>query len=434
MFKYKIIILLILNIIFYTIYDVRYIPVIVIEILYSYYMYCNIKKNSNNKKLYLILGIVPIILTLAYFKYSGFFLKDIDGAIKIIMPLGISYYSFKIISFLADVYKEKITYNVSFLEYATYVSFFPQIVCGPISRTDEIIGQLKKDCKITQEKILIGFELIISGTFKKFVIAERLADYTKLIFENPTSYPALACWLAAFFFTIQIYCDFAGYSEIAIGICNLLGFKCKANFNIPYFSRSIKEFWNRWHISLSSWLRDYVYIPLGGNRCGEFRKNLNVLITFLVSGIWHGSGLSFICWGIYHGILNIIPVKKANKKWISCLQIVGTFLCVMFGWIIFNSSSLTNAMSFIINMFMNIEINYNIIVASVMPFTGDYSCLSYLCVVISFIIILSIYELMEYLGKIEGYKRRLYIRDCIYVMAIILFAIVGESNFLYANF
>lgn len=430
----KIIIILILNAAFYALCDVKYLPIMTFEILASFWTYCQIVKRNKTKKVWLICGIALEVLILGFFKYADFFLDGKADALRIIMPLGISYYTFKILSFLIDAYREKMESNVTLLQYAAYVSFFPQIMCGPISRANEIIPQLNRKEKITEKELLDGFGMIISGIFKKMVIADRLSSYTETIFTNPLNYPTLASWIAAFLFSIQIYCDFAGYSEIAIGVCKVFGFQCRANFNKPYFSYSIKEFWNRWHISLSTWLRDYIYIPLGGNRRGRLRKNINILITFLVSGIWHGNGLNFICWGIWHGLLNILSVKKSDKNVVVFFQTVGTFICVTFGWIMFKAESFTSGMQYILNMFSNIKINYNTIVDSIIPFTGDYSCLSYFIIVGIFILILFIFELWEYKESVKSQEKLLYFRSSFYLLATLLFGIVGQSSFLYANF
>ncbi len=267
----KKIILLISNIVFYLLLDTRYFLLLFFEILISYYFAKKLQENKN--KTYLISSIAIVVLILAFFKY----INKTGLALNILMPLGISYYSFKIISFLVDTYKDKIKYSVTFIDYFIYVSFFTQIISGPISRPNEIITQLNNDNKITKDKVSDGITLILAGLFKKYVIANRIANYTNLIFSNFNNYPSIALWLCMLLFSIQLYCDFDGYSKIAIGVSKLLGFNINDNFKTPYFSYNIKRFWNNWHISLSSWLKDYIYIPLGGNRCHKTRKNLNIL-------------------------------------------------------------------------------------------------------------------------------------------------------------
>lgn len=432
--KYKRYVLLFLNLLFYSLCDLKFLLLIVASILWSYYIGKCIADKSASRKLYLWLGIIPIVFSLCFFKYYNFFVSSQEDILKIAMPLGISYYTFKIISYMVDIYQHKRYAEATIIEYAVYVSFFPQIICGPISRSQDIMEQICSLSKISYNLVSEGFFLILSGLFKKLVIADRLNSYVDTIFLNSSAYPALALWMATFFYTIQIYCDFAGYSEIAIGITNILGIECRPNFRIPYFSYSIKDFWRRWHISLSSWLRDYIYIPLGGNRKGNFFKNINVLITFLVSGMWHGNGLNFLFWGIYHGAFNLVNYKKASSSWKQALQIIGTFFTVMFGWIFFKSATLKEAFTFIRLMFHNFSINLDSIIASVLPFTGDFSCLAYLLCVCLFIMLLFIMEYREYANKITNMKKERNIHMAIFISSIILFGVIGQSSFLYANF
>lgn len=422
--------LLCVNFLFYFLCDSKFGILIITGILWSYYYGTKIVISNVHRKIFLFVGIIPLIAILAFFKYYLFFIPPDSLSLTVLMPLGISYYTFKMISYLADLYLLRRTPEPSFVNYAIYVSFFPQIICGPIVRSDEMTRILKKDLLLNKPLFHSGLLLIISGVFKKIVIADRLSTYVNSVFANPIAYPALALWMAAFFYTIQIYCDFAGYSEIAIGISNLFGFECKKNFNLPYFSVNIKEFWKRWHISLSSWLQDYIYIPLGGNRKGILRQKVNILITFFISGLWHGSGLNFIFWGLWHGILNLFPTGKTNNKWGRFWKTLATFFCVMFGWILFKADSVQSAFIYIIYMFKNLSINLNIIVASVMPFTSDYSCFAHLLTVCLFILILFIYERKKYLHPCKEYP----VLYFIFAISVLFFGAIGQNSFLYANF
>lgn len=432
--KYKKYMLLFLNLLFYGLCDLKFLFLILLGIVWSYYIGRLIVTKLELRKFYLCLGIIPIVIILCFFKYYNFFVPEGEDVLQVVMPLGISYYTFKIISYMVDVYRQKRCIEGTLIEYAVYVSFFPQIICGPISRSEDIMGQLRHLSKISGELMSDGMYLILSGLFKKLVIADRLNSYVNAIFANPSGYPGLALWMAAFFYTIQIYCDFAGYSEIAIGAANLLGIKCKANFQLPYFSYSIKDFWRRWHISLSSWLRDYIYIPLGGNRKGPFFKNINILLTFLVSGIWHGNGFNYLFWGIYHGFFNLFNYKSASSVWKRALQIIATFFVVMFGWIFFKAATLQTALSYIGAMFCNLSISLESIIASVIPFTGDFSCLAYLLCVCLFIVVLFFMEYREFSDKIRNVKKEKTVQMVIYISSIILFGVIGQSSFLYANF
>ena len=423
-----------LNIIFYLLCDFKFIALILICTLWSFFCGKKLSKASMNRKLWLCLGIIPVIFTLAFFKYCNFFIPNTNGALIILMPFGISYYTFKIISYVVDIYLLKRSAEPFFINYCIYVCFFPQIICGPISRSNDITKQINYLEPPSHQMLSQGYLLILSGLFKKLVIADRLNPYVNAIFSSFSSYPALALWMAAFFYTIQIYCDFAGYSEIAIGVSNLLGIECKPNFNLPYFSYSIKDFWRRWHISLSSWLRDYIYIPLGGNQKGDFRKSINIIITFLISGLWHGTGLHFVCWGLWHGILNLLPVKKATHKGLYFFQMFVTFICVMFGWILFRSDNLNQALLFIQQMFVHINLRIPTIINAVIPFTGDYSCLAYLLTVCLFILILYLLELRDFSTSSGDVSSHSYFRCLIYLLGIILFGMIGQNSFLYANF
>lgn len=425
------------NIIFYLLCDPLFLLLILTSILWSFKSGQKIESETTKKKLWLFLGVSPIILILILFKYFNFFIAQISSGINvlsILMPLGISYYTFKIISYMVDIYLKKRPAEISILNYGIYVSFFPQIICGPISRSEEITNQLNQLQNPSSHMLTQGCILILSGLFKKLVIADRLNLYVNTIFSDFTSYPALALWVTAFFYTIQIYCDFSGYSELAIGISNLLGINCLPNFCLPYFSYSVKDFWRRWHISLSSWLKDYIYIPLGGSHCNTIRKNINILITFFVSGIWHGSGLNFIVWGLWHGLLNLIPAKKSPHKFIRFLQMFFTFICVMFGWILFKSTTLSNGIVYITQMFRNITINQQTIISTILPFTGDYSCVPYFLTVCIFILVLFFIEFFEYTGRLKNNSKGCRLKCLIYLTAVILFGMIGQNSFLYANF
>ena len=432
--NYKKYALLFLNILFYALCDWKFLLLIVFGIIWSYCIGCFIANNTVFRKIYLWIGIIPIVLILIFFKYYNFFVPSDNDILKIVMPLGISYYTFKIISYLIDIYQNKMCEDESIIEYAVYVSFFPQIICGPISRSQDIMKQIRHLSKPSGDMLACGTSLILSGLFKKLVIADRISPYVNTVFANPSNYPALALWMAAFFYNIQIYCDFAGYSEIAIGVANLLGVECKLNFRLPYFSYSIKDFWRRWHISLSSWLRDYIYIPLGGNRKGVFLKNINILLTFTVSGLWHGNGFNFLIWGIYHGLFNLFNYEKASLRWKKMLQVIATFFIIMIGWIFFKATTLKLAFSFITLMFFNFSISLDSIIASILPFTGDFSCLAYLVCVCIFTFILFIMEYREYTGKFSGMGKERTIRMIVYFVGIVFFGVIGQSSFLYANF
>lgn len=384
-------------------------------------------KKSSKKKIWLTIGICIIVLFLAFHKYNGFWITNNDILSKIIMPLGISYYSFKIISYMADMYRGEIG-DCSPVKYMNYITLFPQIICGPISRHKEIDDYY--DITVTYEDIRDGVYLILEGLFYKAVIADRLSVYTATVFENYGQYSALTLWVAVFFNAIELYCDFAGYSFIAIGLCRFLGFHIEDNFRNPYFSKNIREFWNRWHISLSKWLRDYIYIPLGGNRKGDLRKVINILIVFLISGIWHGNTSAYLLWGIWHFIWRVLSVKESEERLLDVLSTIGTFFVVTIGWIAFRLNSYKEIGKYFSRMTKIHVFSIEGIIEAVMPFSNDYSSVAKMMVVVLFITLLFILEYRDFIGKTPNKKNRV----LLFLTSFILFGIVGESSFIYANF
>ena len=423
--------LFVLNFVFYFLLSPYCVFLILLSTIVSFFIGQKIT-SSQHAKLWLISGIIFSVSILLFFKYYHFFTDRFSGAIKIIMPLGLSYYTFKIISYLADIYIKKRSAEPSFINYSIYIGFFPQIMAGPISNSNEILDSLPQLGHATSITKANSFSLIISGLFKKIVIADRISVYTDQIFATPNNYPSIALILSSILYSIQIYCDFSGYSDISIGVSGFMGIKCSPNFDLPYFSYSIQDFWRRWHISLSSWLKKYIYIPLGGNRHGRIHRYINILITFLISVAWHGNSLTYIVWGLFHGICNLFSfTQRASRKIVYFLQILFTFLCVTIGWIIFRSTSLNIAFLYIKHMFIDIQLNTTEIVASLLPFTSDYSCLAYFVSLCILIIILFYVELCEFRQKVTC----LYLqRNYIFILCIIFFGIWGQSNFLYANF
>ena len=432
--------LLVASIVFYASADWKMLALIGGSIVVSYYAGLKIEQaeDEKQKRGWMAGCIILLVLILMLFKYWGFFaeamgnlLGSSSGMFQLVMPLGISYYTFKIISYLADIYKEKIDAEKHFGYYALYVCFFPQILCGPIERADYFIPQLKYGCKFEDKLAAEGLERIIIGLFKKLVIADRLSLYVGTIFDAPMSYPGLASIMAVFFYSIQIYCDFSGYSDMAIGMAQMLGIRTRENFRYPYFSRSIKEFWTRWHISLSSWLKDYIYIPLGGNRKGKLRKNLNTMAVFLVSGIWHGSSLGFVFWGALHGLWNMIstPKKEDTPVWSQILQVLITFLGVTFTWIFFRAKDLPTAFTMIRHMIFGFALSVDQITASLLPFTGDNTCAAYFLIICLLILFQAMFEWRRTRGKGTSYGWL-----AAMLAIILLLGKFGSSSFLYGQF
>jgi D-alanyl-lipoteichoic acid acyltransferase DltB (MBOAT superfamily) len=285
--------------------------------------------------------------------------------LNIILPVGISFYTFQTLSYSIDVYKKKFTPTKDFIAFAAFVSFFPQLVAGPIERATNLLPQFYKKREFNYTNAIDGCKQILWGFFKKIVIADTCAQYADTIFNNYTEYSGLVLLLGAFFFSVQIYGDFSGYSDIAIGVSKLFGFRLMQNFSFPYFSRDIAEFWRRWHISLTTWFRDYVYIPLGGSRRGTAISIRNIFIIFLLSGFWHGAKWTFVLWGLLNALYFLpLLVTKNNRKNMGIvaagkylptikemLSIILTFLLTSFAWIFFRSESVSSSMSYISRIF-----------------------------------------------------------------------------------
>lgn len=398
---------------------------------------------GREKKLWLTVTIGSLLAVLFLFKYFNFFLQSVNalldlaglGSVSLVLnltvPLGLSYYTFKLLSYVIDVSKGKLPAERHFGYFALYVSFFPQILCGPIQRAESFLLQLKEGCRYDEKLMAEGLERIVIGMFKKLVIADRLAVYVNTVFDAPLSYPGLAAFMAAFFYSVQIYCDFSGYSDLAIGMAQMFGIHTEENFRYPYFSRGIKEFWNRWHISLSSWLRDYIYIPLGGNRKGKIRKHVNTLITFLVSGLWHGSSWNFVFWGLLHGIWNIFSVKKEKEASLfrQLWQILVTFCGVTVTWIFFRAKDLGTAVAMLKHSVTGFGISIDQITASLLPFTGDNTCAAYFLIACLLILFQFVFECRRVQGKGRSYG---------WIAAMFLLTLLlgqfGSSSFLYGQF
>lgn len=321
-------------------------------------------KEERKKRMAMFIMAFIVLLPLLVFKYYNFIndsiwsflssaglrfeLKGLNWAI----PVGISFYTFQALAYLFDVYYNRIRPEKSLLDYTLFVCFFPQIFSGPISKASELLPQIKEERRFDYTQGVQGLKFLLWGLFLKLVLADRLGLYVDKVFDDYEMYSGGTCVLAAFFFSCQIYSDFAGYSLMAVGVAKTLGFNLINNFKRPYFSISITDFWRRWHISLSRWLKDYVYIPMGGNRCSRIRNYWNIFVTFLVSGIWHGANWTYITWGMIHGIVQIIEKalslnKIESKGFTRVARIVGTFILVTLAWVFFRLPSLGEAVRFI---------------------------------------------------------------------------------------
>lgn len=375
--KQKNLLLVMVSYLFYGWWDARFLLLISFTSLCSFASGLLIERFEHNRKIQKLFSASNIIINLfilGLFKYCNFFLENLIvcaslldikldvATLNIILPVGISFYTFQALSYTIDIYQKKIKATHDIIEFFAFISFFPQLVAGPIERATTLLPQLQKERCFDYAKAVDGMRQMLWGFFKKVVIADNCA----LIVDNYWEYSDILNGrmhiLLGVLFTFQIYCDFSGYSDIAIGCARLFGINLMTNFKNPYFSKSIPEFWRRWHISLTTWFRDYIYFPLGGNRCNKYVKFRNVLIVWCISGLWHGASWTFIVWGLYHAILltiyNLIGMSSKHKpgsdKFTNLkmiIQMFTTFFFVVIGWIIFRADTITEAYHFISNIF-----------------------------------------------------------------------------------
>lgn len=371
--KYRWFILLVSSYYFYMSWNVKYVVLILLTTAVSYTAAILIEKakESKAKKAYLAGTLLVSLGILFIFKYFNFFTGSLSAicqrfaiplhpvTLKLLLPVGISFYTFQTLSYVIDVYKGRVSAEHHFGIYATFISFFPQLVAGPIERTENLLPQIKAEHRFDYSKAAYGLKLMAWGYFKKLAIADVLAAYVDTVYDSPYNMKGFAFVIATLFFTIQIYCDFSGYSDIAIGTAKLLGIDLMTNFRSPYFSASIKEFWSRWHISLSTWFRDYVYIPLGGNRVGKLRNSFNLMVTFLVSGLWHGANWTYVLWGGIHGAAQVLEkrfnIKKPKNFGIWLVRVLAVFIFCNIAWIFFRANDISDAFYIIAHAFDGIK-------------------------------------------------------------------------------
>ncbi len=452
---------------FYMCWKPEYVILIMVSTLIDYYAGIKMGEevHRRKRKKYLILSLVSNIGLLFSFKYFNFFNESIrtffDGvnlfygipALDVLLPVGISFYTFQTLSYSIDVYRGAREPERHLGVFAVYVSFFPQLVAGPIERSTRLLPQFHKIQTFEYQRMADGIKLMLWGFFKKLVIADRLALYVNEVYNSPGEFSGIPLIMASYFFAIQIYCDFSGYSDIAIGSAKIMGFDLMTNFRRPYFSKSISEFWNRWHISLSSWFRDYLYIPLGGNRVTIRRWQFNLLVVFIVSGLWHGANWTFIVWGGLHGTYILISrlTQKIRARISSQIglnrvpqiqklfKIIVTFHLVVFAWIFFRANSISDAFSIIKKI---PAINYSSITQDLVSgFHSEYVLLGWTDLSVSLIAIafLVVVELIHRRGNLIQFvsSKPLWLRWTAYyslIVSIILFGIFRHAEFIYFQF
>lgn len=362
-FKYKNIILLIFSLLFYSWGEPVYILLLLFSSLLNYYGSEIIRKcdDTKKRKIYFVITITINILLLGIFKYCDFMIGNINllgidiEKLNIALPLGISFFTFQTMSYTIDIYRDKNMVPSSFINFFTYVSMFPQLVAGPIVRYSEVGNELNERA-ITKEGFFNGFFKFLTGLFKKVLLANNIGYIFSLITSDLTNISVLTAWLGIISFALQIYYDFSGYSDMAKGIGLMLGFKYPDNFNYPYIANSITDFWRRWHITLSRWFRDYVYIPLGGNKCSEIINIRNILIVWMLTGIWHGASWNFVIWGLYFGVILILEkfvLKKFLDKLPGLFKHLYAIILILIGWVIFAFEDISVGLSYLKSMFLN---------------------------------------------------------------------------------
>ncbi|MBS2212131.1 MBOAT family protein [Carboxylicivirga mesophila] len=460
--KLQNILIVIASYLFYGWWDWRFLTLIAFSTALDYRIGLQLSKTDNprNRKLLLWCSIVINLGFLGFFKYYNFFLDNfvtafsflgnpINGqSLNIILPVGISFYTFQTLSYTIDVYKRKLTPTNDFVAFAAFVSFFPQLVAGPIERATHLLPQFYSQRQLEYRQAVNGLRQILWGFFKKLVIADNCAKYANEIFDMSNQYGGTTLLLGAIFFAFQIYGDFSGYSDIAIGTARLFGFKLMQNFAFPYFSRDMAEFWRRWHISLSTWFRDYVYIPLGGSRVNKRFAIRNTFIIFIVSGFWHGANWTFIAWGLLNALyflplllsgnnrknLNPVADKRILPSVKELFQIILTFALTSLAWVFFRAENIQHASDYLTHLFGGLYLKQNLVDTYVLIF---YKA-GYL------IVLLMVFIILEWLGRNSKFaiehlliRQNRFVRWTFYYCIIIVIAFympTTESPFIYFQF
>ncbi|NJM14535.1 MAG: MBOAT family protein [Bacteroidales bacterium] len=453
--KYRNIMLLAASYYFYMCWKAEYLVLIVFSTLIDYY--CGIQihkqKTAGLKKLFLMASLVSNLGLLFSFKYFNFFnesLRQVFHALNlfydvpsfnVLLPVGISFYTFQTLSYSISIYKGQEVPERNFITFALYVTFFPQLVAGPIERSQNLVPQLKKTQAFSYLNVSEGLRQVLWGFFKKLVVADRLAVYANTVFNNPGMHNGTTFLVANLFFAIQLYCDFSGYSDIAIGSARLMGIRLLENFRRPFFSKSIGELWRRWHMTLNNWFRDYVYIPMGGNRVSTPRWYTNILIVWLISGLWHGAGWNFVIWGGLNGLFIVMSIALApvgdyfsrrlgiNKTtwWQTTLQVAITFLLFYSTKFFFRANSAQDAFTIIHKVFAQ----------QGAMFIGNPA--NFIYSIMAIVMLFSVEWLIEYRQeKISLYLRdKWYARHMVYALAIAIIFSIGvfdSSQFIYFQF
>jgi alginate O-acetyltransferase complex protein AlgI len=456
--KYRTLHLLIASCIFYMSFIPIYILILGFTIIIDYIAGIFIAKAKGRRRFYfLLMSLFANIGVLAVFKYYNFINENLISLaqildlqypvplLQIILPIGLSFHTFQAMSYTIEVYRGKQKPEYNFITYACYVMFFPQLVAGPIERPQNLIHQFKEKHKLDYKNVRDGLILMLWGFFKKIVIADRLAIVVNTVYGDLGTHTGTSLILATIFFAFQIYCDFSGYSDIAIGAAKVMGFSLMTNFRRPYFAKSINEFWKRWHISLSSWFRDYVYIPLGGNRVKRSRMFFNLMIVFLISGLWHGANWTFVIWGALNGLYLIAGIISSNAREKAVqstgltklpaarviLQILFVFVLACFGWIFFRANTIGDAWYVLTHAFVGLNFNLSeAVIGLAMP---------QLVIAFASIIFLLVVDYIDEKKGLFTFLEKLprWIRWALFIiifMGILLFGVFRGASFIYFQF
>jgi len=359
---------------FYAYWDWRFLSLILVSTMVDYFVALGLARTTSlqGRKVLLITSLVCNLGILGFFKYFNFFVESLQGildafglhagTLHIVLPIGISFYTFQTLSYTIDVYRRRLEPCRNVFDFALFVAFFPQLVAGPIVRASEFLPQLEANPRVGGYDVFLGFRQFTIGLFKKVFIADHIALYVDYVFANAGAFDAVSTWLAVLAYGLQIYCDFSGYSDMAIGAARVMGYHLPTNFRLPYLATSVTDFWHRWHISLSTWLRDYLYIPLGGNRKGRRRTYVNLFVTMVLGGLWHGAAWTFVVWGAIHGLMlmaekwlrpRLAPLGESGPA-MRVSKIVGWFLTMLVvfnAWVFFRAASFEQAFRMLRQMY-----------------------------------------------------------------------------------
>lgn len=433
--KQQQLVILLTNFVFYGYWDIRFLLLLVFEISVCYFSMQAYSKTKN--RIFVWVPSLFCIAVLGLFKYCNFFLDTFSNVfglentitLNLIIPLGVSFYTFQALSYVFDVYRGVISAEKNFIKLTAYLSFFPQITSGPIVKARSFLPQLEILHKLKKENIYNGIQLFLLGLTKKVVFADRMGVAVDAVFNAPQAYNGISILFAVLGYAMQIYCDFSGYSDMAIGVARIWGFDLGKNFNMPYLAKNPSDFWGRWHISLSSWFKEYVYIPLGGSRAGKWKTYRNLFITMLLSGIWHGASWTFVIWGVFHAVYSVIhKVYKASCKnreeKHSVLCMIANFIIICLSWVVFRASDIGTAFD-IFKGFFNLN--------------GIFYINIYVVVFSALIALSNILAYKKNKGNatecfmnLDKFKNKLIF--IIWICLIAMFAYVGDSAFIYAQF